>query len=115
MDTRTKIVPGAEAAKLAAAGATVVSGYFDPLLAAHARRLAQLRRDHTPLLVLVSTPSDPILPARARAELVASLGVVDHVAEAAEGIEVEINLEQEDNARLEQLIEHVHARQSATS
>ena len=93
----------------------MVSGYFDPLLASHARRLSQLRSGRTPLLVLVSTPPDPILPARARAELVASLSVVDHVAEAAEGIEVQINLEQEDDARLEKLIEHVHSRQSAAS
>ena len=67
------------------------------------------------MLVLVSTPEDPILPVQARAELVASLGVVDHVAEAAEGIVVEVNLELEDDARLATLIEHVHARQSATS
>ena len=115
MDTRTKIVPGAEAVKLAAAGATVVSGYFDPLLASHARRLAQIKRGRTPLLVLVSTSANPILPARARAELVASLGVVDHVAEATEGIEAHVSLELEDDARLEEQIEHVHARQSATS
>ena len=93
----------------------MVSGYFDPMLASHARRLAQLKRDRTPMLVLISTPSDPILPARARAELIASLRVVDHVAEAGEGIAVQVNLEMEDDTRLEKLIEHVHARQSATS
>jgi hypothetical protein len=115
VDTRTKIVPGAEAAKLATAGATVVSGYFDPLLASHARRLAQLRGGQTPLLVLISTPPDPILPARARAELVASLGVVDHVSEATEDIHVQIHLESEDDAGLQKLIQHVHARQGAAS
>ena len=31
MDTRGKIVAASEAARLAAEGATVVSGYFDPL------------------------------------------------------------------------------------
>jgi glycerol-3-phosphate cytidylyltransferase-like family protein len=115
LDTRTKIVEGDEAAKLAAAGAFVVSGYFDPLLASHARRLAALKHDGKPMLVLVATPENPILPARARAELVASLGIVDHVAELAPGITLHVNLEMEDEVRLEKLIEHVHSRQSATS
>lgn len=115
MDTRTKIVSAAEAAKLAAAGATVVSGYFDPLIASHAQRLALLKRNGTPLLVLIATPDHPILPARARAELVAGLGVVDHVAELAGGITPQIQLELEDAARLERLIEHVRARQQAAS
>jgi hypothetical protein len=115
VDTRTKIVPGDEAAKLAATGAFVVSGYFDPMVASHARCLAGLKPDGKPLLVLVATPDDPILPARARAELVASLGIVNYVAEFAPGITVQVNIELEDEIRLEKLIEHVHARQSATS
>lgn len=93
----------------------MVSGYFDPLLASHARRLAALKQDGKPLLVLVATPGNPILPARARAELVASLGIVDHVAEFVPGIAPQLNLEAEDEVRLEKLIEHVHSRQSATS
>jgi glycerol-3-phosphate cytidylyltransferase-like family protein len=115
LDTRTKIVEGEEAANLAAAGALVVSGYFDPMVASHARSLAALKRDGKPLLVLIRTPENPILPARARAELVASLNVVDHVAEIAPGIPVQLELESEEEIRLEKLIEHVHARQSATS
>jgi glycerol-3-phosphate cytidylyltransferase-like family protein len=115
LDTRTKIVEGDEAAKLAAAGAFVVSGYFDPMVASHARSLAALKRDGKPLLVLITTPVNPILPARARAELVASLNVVDHVAEIVPGIPVQLQFESEDEVRLEKLIEHVHARQGATS
>jgi glycerol-3-phosphate cytidylyltransferase-like family protein len=115
LDTRIKIIEGDEAAKLAAAGAFVVSGHFDPMVASHARSLATLKRDGKPLLVLITTPENPILPARARAELVASLGVVDHVAEFASRIVVDVNLELEDEMRLEKLVEHVHARQSATS
>ncbi len=115
MDTRTKIVTAAEAANLAAAGATVVSGYFDPLIASQALRLMELKRDGAPLLVLISTPNHPILPARARAELVAALRVVDHVSDLADGIWAEFRLEQEDAARLEKLVEHVHARQRAAS
>lgn len=112
MDTRTKIVPAAEAARLAAAGVTVVSGYFDPLLAAHAERLQQLKR---PLLVAIAEPVDPILPARARAELVAGLAVVDYVAESLDGLAPQTRLEAEDERRLQDLIAHVHARQGAAS
>jgi hypothetical protein len=115
VDTRTKIVTAAQAKSLAAAGATVVSGYFDPLVASQARRLTELKREGAPLLVLIATPRDPILPAGARAELVASLRVVDHVAELSSGVQAEYRLEQEDTACLEKLIEHVHARQGAAS
>ena len=99
----------------------MVSGYFDPLIASHAHRLAGLKRDGAPLLVLIATPSDPILPASARAELVASLGVVnyvtvvDHVMELAGGLAAQVRLEQEDNVRLEKLIQQVHSRQRAAS
>ncbi len=110
MDTRTKIVSTQEALRLAEAGATVVSGYFDPLIASHAQRLEELK-DAAPLLVLIATPEDPILPARARAELVASLAAVDHVAEWSDELHPQIRLEQEDAGRLERLIEHVHQRQ----
>lgn len=91
----------------------MVSGYFDPLMASHTQRLAELKRDGAPLLVLIATPSDPILSARARAELVASLRVVDYVAELSNGLTPQVRLEREDHARLEKLIEHVHARQCA--
>jgi hypothetical protein len=56
LDTRTKIVSSEEAARLAASGATVVSGYFDPMVASHAERLAQIKREGAPLLVLIATP-----------------------------------------------------------
>jgi len=114
MDTRIKIVTASEAERIARDGATVVSGYFDPLLASHAERLAGLKRNGTPLLVLVAMPDDPILPARARAELVAGLAAVDYVvAEAAGALEPQVRLEPEDRTRREKLIEHVHARQQA--
>jgi len=115
VDTRTKIVTTSEAIRLAAAGATVDSGYFDPLLASHAERLAGLKRNGESLLVLIATPVDPILPERARAELVAGLAVVDHVAAAAVGLEPHVRLEPEDDLRLEKLIRQVHARHQAGS
>ena len=113
MDTREKIVSAAEAAKVA--GAIVVSGYFDPLLASHAVRLNELKRDGAPLVVLIASSPDSILPARARAELVAGLRAVDFVVDSVDGLAPQIRLEQEDVARLEKLIEHVHSRQRAAS
>ena len=115
MDTRAKIVDAAQAARIAASGATVVSGYFDPLVASHAERLAQLKPTGAPLLVLIATPDHAILPAAARAELVAGLRAVDYVAELADGLTAQIRLEQEDQDRFRALLKHVHARQKAAS
>ncbi len=115
MDTRGKIIGCAEAARLAEGGATIVSGYFDPVLASHAARLAGLKRDGAPLVVVIASTSESILPARARAELVAGLRAVDYVVESDHGFQPQIRLEQEDAARLRKLIEHVHARQQAAS
>ena len=115
MDTRVKIIDASAARRLAQSGATVVSGCFDPLTAAHARRLAELKREGVPLVVLIAESPDEILPARARAELVAALAVVDGVVEFADGIPAAVRLEQEDQARRAALVEHVHARQDAGS
>ena len=115
MDTRTKIVPIEEVARLAESGATVVSGYFDPLLASHAGRLQDLKRSGVPLVVLIADKDDAILPARARAELVAGLQVVDYVAQSLDGIQPHHRLEEEDQRRLEEVIVRVHARQGAVS
>lgn len=55
---------------------TLVLGYFDPVLAAHVSRLSALTG---PIAVSLLDPPGEILPARARAELVAALGCVDIV------------------------------------
>jgi hypothetical protein len=115
LDTRKKIIDASQAATLAASGATVVSGYFDPLIASHAERLASLKADGTKLLVLIATPSNAILPAAARAELVAGLRTVDYVAELTDGLRAEIRLEEEDDRRFLALLQHVHFRQKAAS
>ena len=115
MDTRIKIVDAEEARVIASQGATVVSGYFDPLIASHAERLAGLKRPGASLLILINTPADSILPTRARAELVAGLAVVDHVCETAVGFQPHISLEQEHDEVRAQLIRHVQARQRAAS
>ena len=111
MDTRTKIVDADQARVIAGQGATVVSGYFDPLVASHAEELAALKKEDAPLLVLIATPADAILPTRARAELVAGLAVVDYVCETANDVGLHISLEREHAERLAQLIEHVQTRQ----
>jgi bifunctional ADP-heptose synthase (sugar kinase/adenylyltransferase) len=114
MDTRTKIVSAAEALRLSMAGATVVSGIFDPMIAAHAERLAGLKRPGSALLVLINKSSDEILPVEARAHLVAGLREVDHVAVVSpETPAAQIRLEGEHQKLREQLVEHVHSRQGA--
>ena len=115
MDTRTKIIDAAQAARIAQAGATVVSGYFDPMIAAHAERLAELKCLDQPLLVLIATPPDPILAALARAQLVAGLAIVDYVCDAPGDLTAQIALEPEHAGLLTQLIDRVHERQRATS
>ena len=115
MDTRTKIIDAAHAASIAQSGATVVSGSFDPMIASHADRLATLKQAGTPLLVLITTPPDAILPALARAQLVAGLSVVDYVCDTPNGLAPQIHLEDEHAELLTKLIHHVHARQRAAS
>jgi hypothetical protein len=115
VDTRTKIIGADRVAELAAAGALIVSGYFDPLVSSLAERLAELKHPDAPLVVLIRTPQNPILPARARAELVAALFVVDYVCDVETTVEPSVSLESEHRQRLKELIAQVHARQKAVS
>jgi hypothetical protein len=57
-----------------------VSGHFDPLLAVHVRRLREMSAPDQELAVLVTNSESPLLPQRARAELVAALAPVAWVA-----------------------------------
>ena len=119
MDTRSKIV-NAEAAPR---GCTVVTGAFDVVLVADARELAEIRARHPerPLLVVVLPLSDPWLPRRARAELVAALRMVDYVVTAddtaPDGLLASlepahlVRLEAAQAERRRQLMEHVQRRQ----
>ncbi|MEO5924703.1 MAG: hypothetical protein ABIR70_12840 [Bryobacteraceae bacterium] len=115
MDTRTKVISNDDARKVA--DAVIVSGYFDPMTVAHADRLKSLKKSGQPLLVLIATPANAILAAEARAFLIAGLRCVDLVTVIGgaypEGLMPQTQLETEDAARLEQLIEHVQARQQA--
>lgn len=74
MDTRSKILTLEEAAGRGVE--TLAIGYFDPVVAAHVSRLLALQG---PLTVSLLDPAEEILPARARAELVAALGCVETV------------------------------------
>jgi len=111
MDTRSKIVDAKGAAEIAGRGATVVVGYFDPMIAWHARWLAGFKKPGRLLLVLVATPENPILQPRARIELVASLTVVDHVTEFSPGLaHGAIRLENQDRELFQDLLDLVHSR-----
>ena len=74
MDTRSKILTLSEATGRQIP--TLVVGYFDPVVAAHVSRLLALE---SPVTVGLLDPPEEILPARARAELVAALGCVEAV------------------------------------
>lgn len=127
MDTRKKILTVAQAVetvrRLRAEGSSVrfATGWFDPLIAAHARRLEQLRDGASRVMVIVTDPSRPILPARARAELVAALSVVDFVVpseeERLEDLLTQLEAtevlrgEAADETLTQQLIHHVQTRQ----
>lgn len=129
MDTREKILAPVQALELAhnlrriGSRIRVVTGYFDVLLADHVRRLKQLMEHGRPevLFVVLSTPAEPILPLRARAELVAALSVVDYVIPVATGTlealltglspDEVLRAEANDERRTQELIEYVHRRQ----
>lgn len=121
LDTRTKIVDWETALRTVRERRTaVVTGYFDPLLAAHARRLREIHAGFERVIVVLSDPPKPLLDAGARAELVAALDMVDYVVlpqkrassvEFERGAEVCVFREEEaDEARFERLVEHVHQR-----
>ena len=120
MDTRSKILDAGAAAAAAdqarRAGKTVklVMGAFDPLLAAHARRLREVAGEGAVLFVAVSEPTEPLLCAHARAELVAALGVVDYVVLGDAPIQPDEIYREEtaDARRTRDLIRNVQERQS---
>lgn len=98
----------------------LVTGYFDPVTAAHAVRLSELRRNGEQLVVAISDPPDPLLPARARAELLAALKAVDYVviitpAEAVVALTADetIHEEAQDLARRRALCDHVMSKQNS--
>lgn len=93
-----------------------VVGYFDPLLAEHSEALAAIGK---PLLVFVRNPENPMLPLRARCELVAALRSVDTVIALGDSPVPEawqgkvLDLTADDLERREGLVRHILSRYAA--
>jgi glycerol-3-phosphate cytidylyltransferase-like family protein len=80
LDTRKKIIGFEEALSIGQQRPVRwVTGHFDPLLVDHTRRLREFVAEGHALIVVVTNPENPLLPQRARAELVAALAAVDFV------------------------------------
>jgi len=93
LDTRRKIVSIDELRRHIARGEWLaVAGLFDPLTATQARRLAELPRKGRKVLAVVLEDDETLLPAEARAELIAALSAVDVVA-IADGVQWRSQLE----------------------
>lgn len=112
MDTREKIIDALRLRELSANGRRVlnVSGHFDVLTAAQVRRLREIREANpgAKIAVVVTDPAEPLLPARARAELVAALDAVDYVT--IEPLAASIAEEANHAAESARLVDHVRAR-----
>jgi bifunctional ADP-heptose synthase (sugar kinase/adenylyltransferase) len=90
MDTRDKIIPLDQVPELVAglrarnSAVRIITGYFDVLVPEHIRRLREIADGDGVILVVIVDPPEPVLPGRARAELVAALAMVDYVIPAGE-------------------------------
>lgn len=92
--------------------AFLVSGWFDPLLAAHAARIDEIPEQFA-VVVQIADPPDPLLPARARAELVAALGRVELVIlDEAQSLTPALRLVEEEAELRAAFLAHVRERQS---
>jgi hypothetical protein len=88
VDTRTKIIELEQMRERLLAPApprVLVLGHFDPVVYTNAARMRQLAAEYGPLAVCITSPVDPLLPARARAELAAALDCTDFVTIADHG------------------------------
>lgn len=125
VDTRTKIIELNEMRERLLAPApprALVIGHFDPVVYTNVERMLELAAEYGPLAVCVTSPPDPLLPARARAELAAALDcsefvtVADHAETAIltgiPGLTV-IDETHDDLRRREALMALVRERQKA--
>jgi hypothetical protein len=110
LDTRNKIVTLDEVLLRAGGGMQWVRGSFDPLLAADARRIAGWKRPGAPLAVVLVDPPEPLLPAHARAELVAGLSDVDYVVLGGRAPKDEEVLDLDASSGREDFMRRVRAR-----
>jgi len=105
MDTRAKIISVEEARDIAGEKEVHwITGHFDPLLAEHAAILHANAEAGRLMIVEVTNPAQPLLPLRARAELVAALAQVDYVVMSDQRADAP----DEDITR--RFIHHVHQR-----
>ncbi len=108
MDTRDKIVASTRAYEIARQRpARWFRGRFDPLLAEHARMIRDAALPGHLLIVEIENGPRPLLPPRARAELVAALAAVDYVVIQDGAAD---NGEAPDADLTRRLIEHVRRR-----
>jgi bifunctional ADP-heptose synthase (sugar kinase/adenylyltransferase) len=130
MDTRAKILTARSALEAArqvkqeGRRLTVVTGYFDILLAAQVRDLEAARAlaGFGCLMVVLMPGAQPLLSQRARAEIVAGLRMVDFVVTAGDDHLEEflrrlpadevISRQAADEHQTRLLMEHVHGRHS---
>ena len=123
MDTRNKILSLAAAAGLSEP-LLLVTGIFDVLRSEHAAELAEVRNRTAGARLMVVVLSHPagVLPAAARAELVAALRVVDYVVIAdrdhvdallhrLQPVEI-VRREAAEAGRTQRLIDNVHRGQT---
>jgi len=126
MDSREKIIDCERAALLVArlrsqgVALKVITGHFDVLTSEHVRRLREIANGSAKLFIVVLDPPAPLLAARARAELVAGLAMVDYVVPAVERTAGEllsrfaaneiVREESADLLRSERLSQHVQRR-----
>ena len=116
MDTRNKIIADPGLTR----DSTWVIGYFDVLRPWHVTMLDRIKGDGKKLTAIILPLPDALLSQRARAELAASLRVIDYVilaedetaAALLEQIEPKelVRLDKDDLQRRDELIEHVHKR-----
>ena len=93
----------------------VIVGFFDPIHAAQIRALKQLAPKESVVVAAIADPPEPLLPARARAELAAALDSIDYVVTDVEGAlslpgAVVYDLRQDDLRRRDELMRHVVRR-----
>lgn len=81
-----------------------ITGHFDPLLAEHAAMVHAAAQPERLLIVEVTNPPAPLLPLRARAELVAALAEVSYV------LMTDSETAASDAAITQRFIEEVHRR-----
>jgi len=112
VDTRRKIAKLSEWTPVSLK--PTVSGYFDPLLALHVERLERLAGELGPLTVILMNPADAILPAEARAKVLAGLACVAQVLlpDGAPLPTAVLHMEDEDAVLRAGFLQHVLDRQA---